>query len=100
MNKEEFNKAYSMVEKQAKEVMLSKQAHYSEENDVFSNFRKAAEMNNTGMLNIIWAYATKHIIAVSETLSENIWDDYEMTMLKEHLTDIHNYIVYLQTYIS
>ena len=97
-----FNQLLKEMLEETERVLSSKALEYASGIDRLHNFKKAAELGDCTPLRAAWLMCNKHIVSISDMVSQKEWGDatYEMSMWKEKLGDARNYLYLMQAIIA
>ena len=91
-------KEYHLPEMVQRDITMlnDKRAEYADDDDIFSNFEKAASFNTSTQEKQLWNYCTKHIISVQEMVAGLHLTKYPLSQWEEKLGDIRRYLYLLE----
>jgi hypothetical protein len=100
MNQEHFNAYANSLMSQASKVRNAKRTEYEAEHDCLSNFRKAADLQNTTVPVAIAGMMSKHTVSIYDMIKvefdiAHVDPPYSLDIWREKLIDHINYLLIL-----
>ena len=89
MTHETFNEKITFIRNVSLDVLLRRNARYSQSDDALHNFIRGAAFTNSTPAKAAFGYMTKHLVALADKIQNNDFSD--MDDLVEKCTDIINY---------
>lgn len=95
----EFEKKYTDLITEAKDISEYKQEHYGDPDDVFRSIKDMASLTKQDEIECMYILLVKHIVSLKKIMREyskvKEFVPTEIDMLKEKVVDMINYLVML-----
>lgn len=98
MNLKDFNKLIDCRCKKIKDVLVSKSAEYSTDDDKFHNFKVAARYLNTTQEKALMGMKVKHTVSIDDLVEHADTEPERLTehLINEKIGDEINYLILLE----
>lgn len=91
----DYEKAITEIIEHCKNTLVKKHSEYASE-DAFHNFKSAALLTGQTPEQVLWGYALKHIVSISDMIfKQSKGQDFEMDKWQEKIGDLINYLAIL-----
>ena len=98
MTPEDFNKIVEARLEAIKETLASKGQEYSTDVDKLHNFNVGSKVNNESREQVIWGFATKHLVSVLDIIRDTKEGKYPTNeRIDEKIGDLINYLILLES---
>lgn len=93
MTNDRFNEIVLEATERIKGVLIKKQAEYNLDEDRLSHFKRAAVLAQETPEKVLYGYAIKHIMSISDMVASE--KEYARDAWLEKMTDLSNYLILL-----
>lgn len=101
MKSEQFNKIVEGAIARVSGTLISKRKEYSDDEDVFRNFKNAARIDNITSEQALWGMMLKHYTSLNDIKNKINKGEYpNIELFREKQIDLINYMILLEGLIE